>query len=76
MARFQSYADRLIDNGLEVFHSSDCPTRPPDPPREWGWYWWACQPGCLPSGESMGPFSSFNEAARDALEVLSDVPEK
>ena len=29
-----------------------------------GWYWWACQPGCLPDGEAQGPFDSV-EAARD-----------
>ena len=36
-----------------------------DPPEE-GWYWWACQPGCLPDGEPQGPFDCFEDAQRDA----------
>jgi len=32
-----------------------------------GWYWWSCQPGCLPDGEPNGPYSSEAEAAADAL---------
>jgi hypothetical protein len=31
-----------------------------------GWYWWACQPGCLPDGEPMGPFRTSDEAWKDA----------
>jgi hypothetical protein len=36
-----------------------------DQPREPGWYWWACFPGCLPDSEPVGPFSSEEEAVRD-----------
>ncbi len=27
-----------------------------------GWYWWTCQPGCLPDGPACGPFASEAEA--------------
>jgi len=27
-----------------------------------GWYWWACLPGCLPSGDPDGPHCSENRA--------------
>jgi hypothetical protein len=32
-----------------------------------GWFWWACQPGCLPDGLPMGPFATSYRAYRDAL---------
>ena len=31
-----------------------------------GWYWWACFPGCMPDGESCGPFRNSREAYMDA----------
>ena len=31
-----------------------------------GWYWWACFPGCLPDGGSVGPFSTSYRAYADA----------
>ena len=48
---------------VEVFFS----TGNTDACAEPGWYWWSCQPGCLPDGDAMGPFSSEGDAARDAL---------
>lgn len=33
-----------------------------------GWYWHACQPGCLPDGEASGPFASSRQAREDADE--------
>jgi hypothetical protein len=36
------------------------------------WYWWQCQPGCLPDGEPNGPFPSEEEAWDDAHWVLCD----
>lgn len=27
-----------------------------------GFYWWSCSPGCLPDGESNGPFETAYEA--------------
>lgn len=37
----------------------------------YGWYWWACFPGCLPDGEAEGPFDTEAEAIADALELGS-----
>ncbi len=33
-----------------------------------GWYWQACFPGCLPDGETNGPFASSRLALQDADE--------
>jgi hypothetical protein len=32
-----------------------------------GYYWHACQPGCIPDGEALGPFESAEEAYKDAM---------
>jgi len=50
---------------------SDCPGDPRDccadnPSDLQGWYWQACQPGCLPDGDPMGPFPSESDAIADA----------
>lgn len=37
-----------------------------------GWYWWHCFPGCLPSGDPVGPFDTEQQAidyARDNLDT-------
>lgn len=34
--------------------------------REPGFYWWACFPGCMPDGDAVGPFTTEEEAIRDA----------
>lgn len=31
-----------------------------------GWYWWTCFPGCMPDGESNGPFRTSYLAYVDA----------
>jgi hypothetical protein len=31
-----------------------------------GFYWWSCFPGCLPDGDPVGPFASYEEALADA----------
>jgi hypothetical protein len=31
-----------------------------------GWFWWTCQPGCLPDGPPTGPFATSYGALRDA----------
>lgn len=59
--------------GYEVFHSSayghdqeldEYGERAfPD-----GWYWWACQPGCLPDGEPVGPFATESDAITNCRE--------
>ncbi len=35
---------------------------------ESGWYYWYCQPGCLPDSEPIGPFPTKDEALSDALD--------
>ena len=27
-----------------------------------GFYWWSCQPGCLPEGDAYGPYETAREA--------------
>ena len=33
-----------------------------------GWYYWSCQPGCLPDSEPNGPHDSEDEARNDVNE--------
>ena len=33
--------------------------------RDTGWYWWACQPACLPEAPQIGPFATSNAAYRN-----------
>ena len=33
-----------------------------------GWYYWYCQPGCLPDSDAIGPFPTDTEAFADAEE--------
>lgn len=32
-----------------------------------GWYWWACQPGCMPDGDPSGPFPTSEGAYLAAI---------
>jgi hypothetical protein len=32
-----------------------------------GWFWWTCQPGCLPVEPPTGPFATSYRAYRDAM---------
>ena len=32
-----------------------------------GWFWWTCQPGCLPGELPTGPFATSYRAYRDAM---------
>lgn len=52
---------------FEVFWNAD-DLAPDDEGNEFevGWYWWACFPGCLPDGDPIGPFTSSNQAYKDA----------
>jgi hypothetical protein len=40
-----------------------------DPFLEAGWYWTACFPGCLNDSDPVGPFTSSEEALRDAQKL-------
>ena len=48
------------DDGCETFHSDDFAMME-------GWYWWSCQPGCIPDSEPNGPFETEQEARNDYL---------
>ena len=58
---------RLSD--IEIFYmSKECMASLPEADRaDWeiGWYWWYCQPGCLPDSEPFGPFDSREDAEKD-----------
>jgi len=38
-----------------------------------GWYWWPCFPGCLPDGETVGPFETSYMAYHDAVEQQPEI---
>jgi hypothetical protein len=68
------YAREAAAQGYEVFYHDgadvepgDCWTDEDGEPLPSGWYWWSCQPGCLPDGEPNGPFGTEEKAAGDAL---------
>lgn len=46
-------------------------TVPKDEERS-GWYWWSCFPGCLPDGDSNGPFETEADAVADAITDAQD----
>lgn len=60
-----------LNSGFEVFHTDDYPeARDSDGAvLDEGWYWWVCQPGCLPDSEPFGPFLTSHEAFIDANEA-------
>lgn len=37
-----------------------------------GWYWWWCEPGCLPDTDPQGPFRTEAEAKADAEAIISE----
>jgi len=47
---------------IEVFEGSDYGL-------EDGFYWWSCFPGCLPDGDPVGPFETFEDALEDAQDI-------
>jgi hypothetical protein len=64
-------------NRIEVFHwPTDYPDLQPAEgtgmPYETGWYYWYCQPGCLPDSDPIGPFESEEAAFADWQENESD----
>jgi hypothetical protein len=58
--------------GIEVFYSSNGIVAEDGTYTGPGFYWWSCQPGCLPDGDANGPFETRVDAARDALDKLED----
>jgi hypothetical protein len=63
--------DAQTGASVEVFYA-DCALAGSFGAASEGWFWWACQPGCLP-GAVAGPFTSNYLAYRDALGDLKSV---
>lgn len=53
---------------VEVFQvPEDCEPETEDgEPLTPGYYWWGCFPGCLPDGDPIGPFDTYEDALEDA----------
>lgn len=58
-------ADALAQDGEGL---TDTPDRNDAAERLAGWYYWTCCPGCLPDSEANGPFTSEQDARKDAME--------
>ena len=54
---------------IEVFYMSEANLASHGPESCWfnrdgerlteGWYWWSCEPGCIPDDDGFGPFGPF-----------------
>jgi len=55
---------------LEVFYADHVLARSFG--RSAGWFWWSCQPGCLPEREPCGPFPTSYTAYRNATAARRD----
>ena len=62
-AQMQDGSDIEFFISFEVFWAYDGNHMDLEP----GFYWWACQPGCLPDGEPNGPFPTAEGAYLDAI---------
>lgn len=40
-----------------------------------GWFYWFCEPGCLPSCDPIGPYASDMEARHEAYSQFADEDE-
>ena len=49
---------------VEIFYA-DHPLATSFGTRDAGWFWWACQPGCLPDSPPIGPFATSYGAYRN-----------
>lgn len=81
---FHSEFEQEPYGSLEVFHTvrvtcSECGQVSHAPegqccdesnwqPLDAGWFWWACEPGCMPDGDATGPFATSRLALEDADE--------
>jgi|TARA_R110000823_G_scaffold311428_1_gene436946 hypothetical protein len=57
---------------VEPSEDDDMPLDDWRDPERAGWYWRACFPGCLPDGDSIGPFARSSKAFYDADEWHPD----
>lgn len=65
-AGYHQFRDRYgnLFGSFEVFWKEHT-----DSSGEFGWYWQACFPGCLPDGEPTGPFDNAVDAYNDANNI-------
>ena len=56
---------------VEVFRINDPTLYRDSNITEPGWYYWFCQPGCLPDGDPFGPFKTEKDAVMDMYEHYS-----
>jgi hypothetical protein len=71
---FSSNPNDLIFDA-EAFYVEQGRAHPFTPTDNWesGWYFWFCQPGCLPDNdEPFGPFESKEEAIHACREMVND----
>lgn len=54
---------------FEVFYSNGTGDETSEHGWPRGWYWWSCQPGCLPDSDPVGPFNTAKEAYLDCKEL-------
>ena len=71
---FDEVAEPYLPRGYEIFEQGDFGivyerTNNKDERLPDGFYWWSCQPGCLPDGDPSGPFKTEDEALRDCVSV-------
>lgn len=61
---------------LEVFRISESDAKDfsgeDDEPREPGWYYWYCFPGCMPDSDPYGPYSSEQAALTAAQDEAAE----
>ena len=63
----EEFEDPEPDTWMED-HAQQCPAKGLA-----GWYWWFCQPGCLPDSHPVGPYSTEHEATQDVEEELEEL---
>jgi hypothetical protein len=64
--------------GFEIFHhpdNYDLNKGDPNGEHNTGWYFWACQPGCLPDSDPVGEFETY-ALALEALVDMTDLNEE
>ena len=63
-----------LSDGYELFNVPDDYEPEAEEPNTTipnGWYWWSCQPECLPDGEAIGPFDTEQEALIDCVSGIN-----
>ncbi len=73
LQEWKSWVDEPVYDryaGIEVFYSHRGEIGYDGEYGRPGFYWWSCQPGCLPDSDAVGPFETRVEACLDALDGL------